>query len=128
MPQKQKKSLARKKTSSTDDKNVPAKKNVASGKKKTKVTKTKKRLPKVAEGTYCFYLNDGRVLSSLPELHEALCVMSDEQYAYHTTDRNDFASWVEHVLDEAETAAGLSKAPAREDAVRIIQETLTLYY
>lgn len=97
-------------------------KKVTSGRKKT-VSK-KKREPMIAEGTYCFYLQGGSVLASLKELHEALNLMSEDQFKYHTDGRNDFASWVDEVLGEAEAAAALRTAQMREEAARLLSAWL----
>jgi len=114
---------------------VTAKKSTVAGRKKivakkaksSKARETGTRTQKTAEGVYCFYLRDGRSLATLAELHDALCVMDDEQYAYHTTGRNDFAAWVDQVLNEADVALGLLSASTKNDAERVIKETLTLY-
>ena len=63
-----------------------------------------------AEGDICFWVNDGRVLKNLNELCDALMNMSDETFAYHVNDeKNDFAKWVDEVLNDPELAKKLKK-------------------
>ncbi|MDP3955673.1 MAG: hypothetical protein Q8Q18_00295 [bacterium] len=110
-------------------KKMSAKKAASALKKvsKRKSTSKQKREPVIAEGAYCFYLQGGSVISSLEELHNALNAMSDDQYAYHTTDRNDFANWVDEVLMDARAAALLSKTKARDEAAAVLRKVLSLY-
>jgi len=47
-----------------------------------------------------FYLPSGKPVKSLRELVEELNIMSEEDFASHVTpERNDFAEWIEHVIN-----------------------------
>lgn len=92
---------------------------------KTK-TKTKKATKKdslhfQAENDQCFWINNGPVVKNAIELKEALKHISDEQFHYHTKrDGNDFAKWVEEVLQCKDCAKALRSAKSKGGAVRAI--------
>lgn len=76
----------------------------------------------------CFWVNFGPVLKNLRELRDALHSISDEQFAHHVAaDRNDFASWVEAVLDDAACAKALRRAKTRHAALQAVEASLTAY-
>ncbi len=58
-----------------------------------------------------FWLNSGRKLESLRELHDELKVMTPEVFAHHvSSSKNDFALWVEHSIEHPTLAAQLKNA------------------
>jgi hypothetical protein len=68
-----------------------------------------------------FWVNNGPVVDTLAGLQEALRLMTEEQYAYHTERAgNDFAVWVRDCLGDAATALRLAKAKNRDAAARVI--------
>lgn len=58
-----------------------------------------------------FWLNSGRKLESLRELHDELKTMTPDVFAHHVTPvKNDFASWIEHSIEHPTLAARLKNA------------------
>ena len=105
---------------------VPAKK-VAPVAKKAPVSKAKQVLV-CAPGEQCFWTTDGRILSNLLELRDALESMTDDVFAYHVSkERNDFADWIEHVLGDAELAAAFRKSKKVNTAHDVVVTRLRIY-
>lgn len=103
---------------------APAKK-VA--KKASPKSKTKPELV-CAPGEQCFWTTDGRVLSNLVELRDALESMTDDVFAYHVSkERNDFADWIEQVLEDAELAAAFRKSKKLNTAHDVVVTRLRIY-
>ena len=77
----------------------------------------------------CFWVNYGPVLKDLRELRDALAHgISDAQFAYHVgPGKNDFANWVEAVLDDAACAKALRRARTRSGARRAVAAGLRIY-
>ena len=80
-------------------------------------TSAKKSTPMlvVAEGEQQFWTNDGRILKDLVELRDALSKMEKHVFDHHVTgEKNDFADWVEFVLQDTSGASMLrsKKTPA----------------
>ncbi|MDD5739103.1 MAG: hypothetical protein PHY72_04275 [Candidatus Pacebacteria bacterium] len=72
-----------------------------------------------AEGPARFWAKDGRILSDLKDLKNALSEMAEETYAYHANKtRNDFAKWTEEVLKNKKVATELKKAKNKMDALK----------
>lgn len=81
-----------------------------------------------APGEQCFWVSDGKVLSNLVELKEALAQMSEDVFAYHVTkERNDFAEWIEHVLGDAELASSFRKSKKPNTAREVVVTRLKIY-
>jgi hypothetical protein len=90
--------------------------------------KKSKRVLAKAQGSQCFWVNEGPILSDLMELARALESMSKETYAYHVHDaRNDFADWVEFVLGDTELAQTLRAVPKPKSAQTLIVRRLKIY-
>lgn len=105
------------KVAKTTAKNVPKKVS-----KKTKPTLVS------APGEQCFWTTDGRVLSNLVDLKEALASMSNDVFAYHVSkERNDFADWIEHVLEDAELATAFRKSKKLNTAHDVVVTRLRIY-
>ena len=71
---------------------------------------TKKSTPMlvVAEGEQQFWTNDGRILKDMIELRDALSQMERHVFDHHVTgEKNDFADWVEFVLQDTSGASML---------------------
>lgn len=76
----------------------------------------------------CFWVTDGRVLSNLVELRDALASMSDDVFMYHVTkERNDFADWIEHVLNDSELASVFRKSKKSNTARDVVVSRLRIY-
>jgi hypothetical protein len=74
-----------------------------------------------------FWCHDGKVVTNLKELKEALDGMSDETFRYHLTGgRNDFGKWVREVVGDEELANDLSKAESRIEAGRAVVHRVSL--
>lgn len=93
----------------------------AAPKKATKKTATKKPTKRssmkrvvlvevTAVGPQCFWVHNGEVLATLGELQQSLKKMEAASYAHHVSKgHNDFAAWVEGVLENPACAADLRK-------------------
>ena len=77
----------------------------------------------------CFWINHGPVVKNLRELRDALAQsVSDAQFAHHVgAGKNDFANWVEAVLDDALCARALRRAKTRLAALRAVETHLAAY-
>lgn len=117
-----------------------AKKAVKKATKKTTKKAVKKTASKVnsskkivralvcAEGEACFWTTDGRVLENLEQLRTAFGSMDDEVFLHHVNkEKNDFADWVETVLEDAECAAALRRAKKPQTAEAAIVRCLRAY-
>jgi hypothetical protein len=121
-------------TSSTKTKAVkkPAKKIVKKAakspvKKATKKKSDFKALVCAIDGE-CFWARDGQIFSNLADLSFAIGSMDEEVFLHHVSnERNDFADWVEHVLEDAECANALRKAEKKAQAKKIIELHLRNY-
>jgi hypothetical protein len=70
-----------------------------------------------------FWSNDGRILTDLRDLVDALANMSDQTFAYHSNAiKKDFSNWVRDILEDDKLAGSLERASNREDAARIVGE------
>jgi len=75
---------------------------------------------------YCFFCNDSRVLTDMSDLAEGLTGMTDDTYAYHSTDgRSDFSSWVRDIIGDDKLASDLLKATSRQQAAKQVEKRLT---
>ncbi len=75
---------------------------------------------------FVFYLNDGKILHNPEELRDALYTMSDDTYAYHvTSEKNDFANWVNDIIHDSKLARDLRKARNREGAAKLVAQRVT---
>lgn len=72
---------------------------------------------------HSFLLNDGRLLSTIGDLKEALSSMDDSLYYHHVrSERNDFAEWLRGVFGESELATRLEAARNRMDMVALLAD------
>ena len=73
-----------------------------------------------------FHFSNGSVASSLPELYSFIKNCEDSVFYSHVSeDRNDFASWVENVLDNQSLAESLRSASSREDTLTVLSNHLS---
>ncbi len=95
--------------------------------KKSTTAKGKQALT-CAPSEQCFWITDGRVLSNLVELRDALASMTDDVFMYHVTkERNDFADWIEYVLQDAELATSFRKSKKSKTAHDVVVGRLRIY-
>ncbi len=114
-----------KKTSKVVPKKVVTKK--ATAKKATKKAQNFKALVCAADGE-CFWTRDGRILQNLEDLHMAFGSMDEEVFLHHVNkEKNDFADWVEHILDDLDCSIELRKSKELAKAHKILQSHLQKY-
>lgn len=70
-----------------------------------------------------FYLKDGRKLRNVLELTEAFEDMTEDVFKHHVNDmKNDFSSWVEHVMEDKELAKDIKDIKDKSDAeIRLLK-------
>lgn len=70
-----------------------------------------------------FWNNDGRILTDIKDLEEALIAMSDQTFAYHSNDiKKDYSVWIRDVMGDNKLAGDLETASNREQAAKIVRE------
>jgi hypothetical protein len=81
-----------------------------------------------ADDDQMFWLHEGPGLRNLRELKVALDNISEDQFAYHVADgKNDFASWVQHVLKDEDCAEELWKCKTVLSTRRVLIKYLKQY-
>lgn len=82
-----------------------------------------------AQGEFCFWTNDGRVLEHLEDLELAFGSMDESVFLYHANrHKNDFSEWVESVLDDAALAAALRRCRKPHTASKRVRKHLQEHY
>jgi hypothetical protein len=100
-----------------------------------KKTAPKKSAPKttkqgviVAPPDKMFWLSNGDILDSLESLAESFALMDKLIYQHHVTkEKNDFANWVEEVLEDTACAMDLRRAKTPSSAKIIVVRHLKRY-
>lgn len=116
-----------------EKKKTPATKKTVANKAVTKKASTKKSVPekrtlKTARGSACFWMRDGLILENLLMLHNAFEMMPEEEFYFHVTkEKNDFADWVEKVLNDAACATALRKSRKPHTARAVVARHLRFY-
>ena len=125
------KKVTKKATKSVAKKASPRKKPAAkkpAAKKTAKKTVKKKPALKHASNQESFWVRNGEVLNSMVTLADALERMEKEVFGYHVTkEKNDFADWVEKVLDDAVCAGALRKCKSPRSARTVVVRHIKLY-
>jgi len=99
----------------------------ATAKKTAKKTSAGKSLV-YADNNTSFWLADGQILNSLVALRDALSTMEKAIFSQHVSaGKNDFANWVESVLDDTACAAELRKAKTPATAKTVVVKHLKIY-
>ena len=81
-----------------------------------------------ASDEHCFWTTDGNILKSLEDLVFAFGSMDETVFVYHADGvKNDFADWVEHVLEDAACAADLRKTATPKKAHTVAKKHLKKY-
>lgn len=105
-------------------KKAPAKK-VA---KKASVKKATRPTLVTASNETSFWVTNGAVLNNLVALAQTLDTMEKNVFSYHVTkDKNDFADWVEAVLEDTTCAAALRKCKTPKSAKTVVVKHIKLY-
>jgi hypothetical protein len=107
----------RKKASIFPEKEEKFETNSKKTEKKAKVKKNSAKTIEIVDASSeaCFWVNEGGVLKNLHDLQDALVIMTDEQFAFHTKrDGNDFAKWVEGVFGLKDLAKKIAKAKSKK--------------
>ena len=101
------------------------KKVIKSSKPKNLGTITENILVEISPDKY-FILKDGRKIKSIKELALILETLDDESFYHHvTTDRNDFATWINDVFDDEELSSEIKNITRRSDIIiRIYKKML----
>lgn len=82
----------------------------------------------VAHHGKSFWTNDGQILNNLTALAESFATMDTILFKYHVQkEQNDFADWVEQVLEDEMCAAALRKAKTPKSAHTVILKHLRYY-
>lgn len=96
--------------------------------KKTTTNLSKKPGLMKAEGTRRFWVKDGKILSDVRDLKNALQEMAETTFSYHANKaKNDFAKWVDEVLQNKKLAIELKKAKNKLDALKKVVSELKKY-
>jgi len=83
-------------------------------------------LSKVPE-EHVFHCQDGLILSDMKELGEALAIMDDETFAYHSnTERKDFSNWMADIIGDKKLAKDLENVLDRNQAARIVASRIVI--
>lgn len=68
-----------------------------------------------------FVLHDGTLLKSVEGLYRAVLGMKDEEFSrFVSSEKNDFAVWIEHCLDDKFLAAAVRRATTRERVLKVL--------
>ncbi|MEL6805523.1 MAG: hypothetical protein AAFO91_17275 [Bacteroidota bacterium] len=120
--------MTTKKTTKKAAKKTIAKKTATKQAPKRTTKKVNKRYPTYVNLHNAFWTCDGRVICSLYELEASYRYMIDEVYQHHVGgDQNDFALWVELILEDPECATDLRKAKTASKASAVVVKHLKKY-
>ena len=86
----------------------------------------KKFLSPVPESNV-FWCNDGSIFRDIKEFKEALAIMSDHTFTYHSNvAKKDFSNWIRDVVGDERLAQNLESASDRQQAFKIVEERCSL--
>jgi hypothetical protein len=89
-------------------------------KQKEQTQEAQKLLAKVPN-EYVFWCCDGRVLRDMGELAEALAVMTDETFGFHSNKaKKDFSNWLADIIGDKKLAKELESVLNRNQAAKIV--------
>lgn len=90
-------------------------------KRETKAQQEARKFLSDVPEQYVFWCHDGHILKSMKELGEALSVMTDETYGYHSNaEKKDFSNWVRDIIGDEKMARGLEEAGTRAGAAEFV--------
>lgn len=74
-----------------------------------------------------FWVNNGPVIRSLPELAVALRSMSDDQYKHHVNHyKNDFSNWLQDVVRDEVLSKDIVRARDKNSAAKKVEKRVEL--
>jgi hypothetical protein len=74
-----------------------------------------------------FWTCNGTIVRNIYELKNTIRALNDFAFRYHVNDdnhKNDFASWIFHVLGDARLSSELKKVRNKDKYVRIIEKRI----
>jgi hypothetical protein len=72
-----------------------------------------------------FVLCDGKTVKDYRELARLLETMSDDVFFYHvTSDRNDFANWINDVFKEEDLASNIRSSKSRIEMIAMLYKKM----
>jgi len=81
------------------------------------------------EGEMCFWVNNGPVLKNMNELCDAFRTMDQNVFDYHvSSEKNDFAKWVDEALHDADLAKKLLKYTDPASMLKVIEAHIKKNY
>ena len=105
-----------------------AKKTVKKSTKKTTKAAANKPMLVCASDAECFWVHNGPVLQDLQHLRDALDEMDEQIFSHHVTnEKNDFADWVEYILQDKDLADALRKSKKTKTARAVVVKRLRYY-
>ena len=93
------------------------------------------RLTKTRAGQYlakvpkenAFWCHDGTVLRDMQELKDALSMMSDETFKYHSNEmKRDFSNWVRDIVGDTKLARDLERSGDRQQALKAVEDRCSI--
>ena len=126
-----KKSVKKSTSKKVSKKTTQKTKGTTAKKPKTSASKRKKNKKPlvVAVGDRYFWVNGGPVIKDLLELRNVMLDISKEQFIYHVNNtKNDFAVWVEEVLQDKKCADNIRKSKTISEMVKNIEKALKEYH
>jgi len=98
------------------------------GVKKVVSKKRGKKVLIIATEDRCFWVNHGPTLKNLLELRDTLLEINENQFKHHVNKvRNDFADWVEGVLQDKKTALRIKKTKTKNSMLSVVEKALKDY-
>ena len=75
----------------------------------------------------CFWINNGPVVKNLRQLPSALKRMKEETFMHHVNkDKNDFSTWVSHVIGDTALASAISKLKTKKAMIDELNKRIKL--
>jgi hypothetical protein len=103
-------------------------KSKSSLKKPAVISKTPNKVLVCADNETCFWTTDGEILHDLKDLCDAFDRMSISVFSHHVNEtKNDFADWVENILNDKDCAMALRKSKQPKTAKSTVMRHLRFY-
>ena len=75
----------------------------------------------------CFWVNNGPIVRSVADLPRALKKMKDKTFMHHVgKDKNDFSTWIKHVVGDANLANSISKLKTKKAMIDQLNKRIKL--